>query len=103
MRAFQTQSLRFVYDRLASLLRTLQLTDLDEFRPLQLVADYATLVSTYNKGKRLFLVRWFLTTLGFVVLMEPFNDRTPQIPDPVLRLCCLDASIALKPVLDKFR
>ena len=52
MRSVQSKSLQFVYDRLASLLRTLQMTDLDEFRPLYLVADYATLVSTYNKGGR---------------------------------------------------
>ncbi|SPR01196.1 DNA 5'-3' helicase [Plasmodiophora brassicae] len=89
MRSSQTNSLRFIYDRLVSLLRTLQISDLDEFVPLQLVSDFATLVGTYSKG--------------FAVLMEPYNDRTPTISDPILRLVCLDASIAIKPVLEKFR
>lgn len=50
MRSSQTNSLRFIYDRLVSLLRTLQISDLDEFVPLQLVSDFATLVGTYSKG-----------------------------------------------------
>ena len=72
-----------------SLLRTLEVTDLDEFTPIQLVADFCTLVATYEDG--------------FVVIVEPFDPRTPHIHDPVLQLACLDASLAIKPVLERFR
>ncbi len=41
---------RFCSERLTSLVRTLELTDLDEFFALQKVAAFATLVSTYDKG-----------------------------------------------------
>ena len=85
----QLRALRFSHDRLMSLLRTLQISNVDEFTPLQLCADFATLVSTYVEQ-------------GFTVLMEPYNDRTPEIKDPVLRLACLDASIAMKPVLNRY-
>ncbi|KAM1858155.1 hypothetical protein ACFX14_008176 [Malus domestica] len=27
----------------------------------------------------------------------------PHIPDPVLQLCCHDASLAIKPVFDRFQ
>ncbi len=49
--------LRFTYSRLNSLLRTLEITSLEEFLPLQDVANFATLVSTYLDG--------------FSVIMEP--------------------------------
>jgi len=35
-----------------------------------LIANFATLVSTYNKG--------------FTLIIEPFDDRTPTIPNPIL-------------------
>ncbi len=40
---------RFCYDRLSSLLKTLEITNTDEYTPIQLVADFATLVGTYGK------------------------------------------------------
>lgn len=89
MRDFQTKALKFAHDRLQSLLRTLQVTHLDEFTPLQIVCNFLSLVSTYSRG--------------FVVLLEPWNDRLPGIPDPVLQLACLDASIAIKPVIERYR
>lgn len=84
----ETKAMQFAYDRLNSLLRTLQIKDLDEFTPLQKVTNFATLVATYSEG--------------FMVIMEPFDDRTPQISDPKLQLCCLDASLAIKPVFERF-
>ena len=42
---------RFCAERLHSLLRTLELTAIQEMSPLTLVANFATLVSTYTKGK----------------------------------------------------
>ena len=46
--------LRFCAERLQSLVRTLELTRLDEFSALQKVAGFATLVATYDKGQLLF-------------------------------------------------
>jgi DNA excision repair protein ERCC-2 len=44
---------RFCAERLQSLVRTLDLTGLDEYHSLQKVASFATLVATYEKGKYL--------------------------------------------------
>lgn len=41
---------RFCAERLHSLMRTLELTDLKDYSALSLVANFATLVSTYTKG-----------------------------------------------------
>lgn len=83
------KSLRFCYDRLTSLLLTLEVTDVDEFGPLTAVCNFATLVGTYSNG--------------FAIIFEPFDERMPNIPDPKLQLCCLDASLAVKPTFEKFQ
>ncbi|KAL6748525.1 hypothetical protein V8C86DRAFT_1139607 [Haematococcus lacustris] len=83
------KTLKFCYDRLSSLLKTLEVTDTQEFIPVQLVADFATLVGTYAKG--------------FAVIIEPFDSRLPNIPDPVIQLSCLDASLAMRPIFSKFQ
>ena len=41
---------RFCAERLSSLLRTLELPDFQDYGALILIANFATLVSTYNKG-----------------------------------------------------
>lgn len=41
---------RFCAERLQSLIRTLELSRLDEHSSLQKVASFATLVATYEKG-----------------------------------------------------
>ncbi|XP_078592017.1 general transcription and DNA repair factor IIH helicase subunit XPD-like [Branchiostoma floridae x Branchiostoma japonicum] len=81
--------LRFCSERLNSLIRTLEIADLTDFSPLILLANFATLVSTYMKG--------------FTLIMEPFDDRTPTISNPILNFSCMDASIAIKPVFDRFQ
>ena len=83
-----TKALRFSYDRLQSLFQTLKMADLDDFTPLQTLANFATLVATYAEG--------------FMVIFEPFDERNPAIPDPRMQLCCLDASLAMKPVFERF-
>ncbi|KAK9823916.1 hypothetical protein WJX72_006337 [[Myrmecia] bisecta] len=83
------KTLRFCYDRLTSLLKTLEITDTDDFTPIHLVADFATLVGTYAKG--------------FAIIIEPFDERMPSVRDPVLQLSCLDASLAIKPVFQKYQ
>lgn len=85
----ERKPLRFCSERLGSLVRTLELRDLDELAALQRVAAFATLVATYTKG--------------FMVLFEPFDDMAPTVSNPVLHLCCLDASLAIKPVFDRFQ
>lgn len=41
--------------------------------------------------------------VGFVLIIEPFDDRTPTISNPILHFSCMDASIAIKPVFDRFQ
>jgi DNA excision repair protein ERCC-2 len=83
------KSLRFCYDRLQSLMKTLEIVDTDDYYGLQLVADFGTLVGTYARG--------------FAVIIEPYDERLPSVPDPVIQLSCLDSSLAVKPVFDKFQ
>ncbi|PIK38133.1 hypothetical protein BSL78_25018 [Apostichopus japonicus] len=85
----ERKPLRFCAERLHSLTRTLQLTDIDDLSPVTLVANFATLVSTYTKG--------------FNLIIEPFDDKTPTIINPILHFSCMDASIAVKPIFDRFQ
>lgn len=64
--------LRFCYDRLHSLMLTLEITDTEEFLHIQKVCDFATLVGTY--------------TGGFSIIIEPYDQRMPHIPDPVMQV-----------------
>lgn len=86
--ALEKKALKFTYSRLNSLLRTLEITALEEFTPLQEVANFATLVSTY--------------TTGFSVITEPLGSVIAGVQEPLLQLCCLDASLAIQPVFKRF-
>ena len=48
---FHTLSIRACAERLSSLIKTLELTNIDEYAGLQKVAGFATLVATYEKGE----------------------------------------------------
>ncbi|XP_067947764.1 general transcription and DNA repair factor IIH helicase subunit XPD-like [Watersipora subatra] len=85
----ERKPLRFACERMKSLIQTLELSEIDDLSPLLLLTSFATLVSTYSTG--------------FSLLIEPFDDRTPTIPNPVLRFSCMDASIAVKPVFSRFQ
>uniref|UniRef100_A0A023F3L9 General transcription and DNA repair factor IIH helicase subunit XPD n=1 Tax=Triatoma infestans TaxID=30076 RepID=A0A023F3L9_TRIIF len=85
----ERKPLRFCAERLASLLRTLEISDQNDFSPLILVTHLATLVSTYTKG--------------FTIIIEPFEDKAPTVSNPILHFSCLDASIAVKPVFERFQ
>ena len=87
--AIDSKTLKFCYDRLTSLLKTLQIVDTEEFSAISLVADFGTLVGTYERG--------------YALILEPYDERYPNIPDPVLQLCCLDASLAVRPVFERFQ
>ncbi|XP_060712261.1 general transcription and DNA repair factor IIH helicase subunit XPD isoform X3 [Hemiscyllium ocellatum] len=85
----ERKPLRFCSERLRSLLQTLEIADLSNFSPIILVSNFATLVSTYAKG--------------FTIIMEPFDDKTPTIINPILHFSCMDPSIAIKPVFERFQ
>ncbi|XP_046371417.1 general transcription and DNA repair factor IIH helicase subunit XPD-like [Haliotis rufescens] len=85
----ERKPLRFCAERLKSLMRTLELADTQDVSAVTLLSNFATLVSTYAKG--------------FVLIIEPFDDRTPTINNPILYFSCMDASIAIKPVFDRFQ
>ena len=71
-----TKPLKFAYTRLNSLLRAVQVTDVDEYAPLQLVTDFVTLLSTYPSG--------------FMVILEPYNPASVHSAlDPVMQLTCM--------------
>ncbi|GJN94295.1 hypothetical protein Rhopal_007369-T1 [Rhodotorula paludigena] len=84
----ERKPLKFCAERLSSLVRTLQLTRIDEYSALQKVAAFATLVATYHEGFRL--------------LLEPFETDNATVPNPVFHLVCLDASLAIAPVFERF-
>ena len=62
--------LKFCAERLSSLIRTLEINDLQEYRPLQKIAAFATLVATYQTG--------------FMLIHEPYENDLDTIPNPVL-------------------
>ncbi|KAL7342912.1 hypothetical protein BJY59DRAFT_646468 [Rhodotorula toruloides] len=84
----ERKPLKFCSERLSSLVRTLELTRIDEYSALQKVAAFATLVATYHEGFRL--------------LLEPFETDNATVPNPVFHLVCLDASLAIAPVFERF-
>ncbi|KAG6018441.1 DNA-dependent ATPase of the nucleotide excision repair factor 4 complex [Claviceps pusilla] len=84
----EKKPLRFCAERLTSLVRTLELTNVEDYRPLQEVATFATLVATYEKG--------------FLLILEPYESDTAEVPNPVLHFTCLDAAIAIRPVFERF-
>lgn len=84
----EKKPLRFCAERLTSLVRTLELTNIEDYQPLQEVATFATLVATYDTG--------------FSLILEPYESDTATVPNPILHFTCLDAAIAIKPVFDRF-
>ncbi|KAG9715874.1 DNA repair helicase, partial [Aureobasidium melanogenum] len=84
----ERKPLRFCAERLTSLVRTLELQNIEDYQPLQEVASFATLVATYETG--------------FLLILEPYESETATVPNPILHFTCLDAAIAIKPVFDRF-
>jgi DNA excision repair protein ERCC-2 len=89
--SLEAKPLRFCYSRLASLLRTLQVSNLDEFNALTDIADFATLLATYSEG-----------IAKFAIIMEPNGSSIPGATDPVIQLACLDSSLAIAPIFKRF-
>ncbi|PHH81122.1 hypothetical protein CDD80_2107 [Ophiocordyceps camponoti-rufipedis] len=84
----ERKPLRFCAERLTSLVRTLELTNIEDYRPLQEVATFATLVATYEKG--------------FLLILEPYESDQAEVPNPIFHFTCLDAAIAIRPVFERF-
>ncbi len=63
--------LRFCTSRLNSLMKTLQLTEMDKYTSIGIICDFFTMLGTYNDG--------------FVLIMEPYDERNPTVHDPVLQ------------------
>ena len=89
--SLEAKPLKFAYSRLSSLLRTLQVPNLDDYNALTDVADFASLVATYSEG----LPR-------FAIIMEPNGSSIPGASDPVIQLACLDSSLAIAPLFKRF-
>lgn len=60
---------RFASERLTCLVRTLELTNLEEHSALQKVAGFGTLVATYEKG--------------FLLILEPYETEHATVPNPI--------------------
>jgi len=86
--SLEAKPLKFAHSRLSSLLRTLQVPNLDDFNALTDVADFASLVATYSEG----LPR-------FAIIMEAAVGGTPN---PGIQLACLDSSLAIAPLFKRF-
>ncbi|AGO13974.1 AaceriAGR114Cp [[Ashbya] aceris (nom. inval.)] len=80
--------LRYCAERLSLLARTLEIDEVEEFTALKDIATFATLISTYESG--------------FLLIIEPYEIENAAVPNPIMRFTCLDASIAIKPVFEKF-
>ena len=89
--SLEPKPLKFAYSRLNSLLRTLQVSNLDDFNSLSDIADFATLLSTYSEG-----------VAKFAVIMDPNGSSIPGASDPIVQLACLDASLAIAPLFKRF-
>nr|QDO16534.1 general transcription and DNA repair factor IIH helicase subunit XPD [Crypthecodinium cohnii]USW07864.1 general transcription and DNA repair factor IIH helicase subunit XPD [Crypthecodinium cohnii]USW07865.1 general transcritpion and DNA repair factor IIH helicase subunit XPD [Crypthecodinium cohnii] len=83
-----SKSLKFCHERLRSLLNTLRVANLDKYYPITRVADFVTLLGTYAQG--------------FTVITDPYPEAVGKY-DPTVVLSCLDASLAIRPVLQRYQ
>lgn len=81
------KTLQFVSQRMGITVQSLGIED-DEIHKLMTVSNFATMLSMYTRG--------------FSVIFEPY-DTMSGVFNPVLRLCCLDASIAMEHIFRNFR
>lgn len=83
----EKKTLQFCSQRLGLLVQSLDIED-EALPKLRRVADFATTLGLYSRG--------------FAVIFEPY-DSMAGVFNPVLRLCCLDASIAIAHVFKRFK
>lgn len=70
------------------LLNTLRVADLAPYRALDLVASFATVLSTYYRG--------------FTVLIEPCPPESAN-PNHMIQLVCHDPAFCLQPLFRRFK
>lgn len=80
------ETLKFTSQRLLQLINSMKINYCDNISSLKKIVDFVTLSSQFNDG--------------FVIIFEPFDNFTRNLFNPTLKLCCLDASIGFKTVLD---
>jgi len=73
--------------RLRSLLNTLKIIDVDQYVPIAKVCEVCSLAATHARG--------------FAVLVDPYPEME-GVYDPQIELSCLDASIAMRMVTERF-
>lgn len=66
----EQRPLKHCKERLASLLNTLEIENIEEYMSLNLVADFATLIATYFNG--------------FSMIIEPYPEEKSMTADPLL-------------------
>lgn len=81
------KTLAFVSQRMGIMIQSLGIED-DELHKLLSIANFGTMLSIYSRG--------------FSVIFEPY-DTMSGVFNPVLRLSCLDASVAMSHVFKSFR
>lgn len=81
------KTLSFVSQRMGIMIQSLGIED-DELYKLLTVANLGTMLSLYSKG--------------FSIIFEPY-DTMSGVFNPILRLTCLDASIAMSHIFKNFR
>ncbi|KAL1409548.1 TFIIH/NER complex ATP-dependent 5'-3' DNA helicase subunit [Vanrija albida] len=84
----EKRPLQFCAERLTSLIQTLNITNIDEHYALQKIAGFATLVATYEKG--------------FLLILEPYETEHATVANPIFHFTCLDPSLAIAPVFERF-
>lgn len=94
--ALDINHFRYVAERLRLLLTTLQLTNVAKYRPISLVAHMYTILAIHYTDDR-------HEKPGFVIVCEAHDPTRPQVPDPVIRTVCVDASLALREMFSRYR
>jgi DNA excision repair protein ERCC-2 len=89
--SLEAKPLRFAYSRLSSLLRTLQVSNLDDFNALTDIADFASLLATYSEG-----------VAKFAIILDPNGSAIPGASDPIIQLACLDSALAIALLFKRF-
>ncbi|ESL05332.1 DNA repair helicase, TFIIH complex, XPD subunit [Trypanosoma rangeli SC58] len=94
--AVDIRHFRYLTERLKVLMNTLQITNSHKFRNVALIAQMYMTLSTHYTDDR-------YEKPGFVVVCEAHDPTRPAVPDPVIRLVCVDASLALREAFAKYR
>ena len=90
------RALHFSSQRLTSLLSTLQISDVHKYRQISnIVALFETLLTHFNDDRH--------DSPGFVVICEPHDPASPFVHDPIIRLACVDPSLAVREVFSKYK